>query len=174
MFSIQFSIINFSALTIGLMVFGGSAVIGQTTSTTTQKEEVVKHCITSPNTPIQCFNTENEALRAASGGRISLSPTQSSSTLSDRVLASSNIQAILYQHRNYRGSTLTVYASRCSGWNNMPSRWNDVVSSARTGSCGITLYENANKGGALLRIRYPGTPYVGNAMNDKASSWSLP
>ena len=135
-----------------------------------------EYCITGPGKPMECFNTEAGALYKASGGRIKLAPRETSRSLSDDVLFSPDIaiQAYLYEDADYGGSTLTVYADTCSGWNNMTTGWNDRVSSARTGSCGITLYEHYNLTGSYLKINYPGTAYVGTAMNDQASSWSLP
>lgn len=136
----------------------------------------IKHCITGPNRPVQCFKTEAEALDTASHGHIKLPPGQTASSLSDVQLfaASTTVQAILYVDDNYGGSSLTIYNDTCSGWNNLSAVWNDVVSSARTGNCGITLYESTNLLGTPLRINSPGTSNVGAAMNDRASSWSLP
>ena len=164
-----------------LVVYTGVAPAAASNNTspdmgTTKKAGVSRHCITGPGRPLQCFETEAEALRVASSGHIRLAPGQSSRSLSDDQLFStqSDLYAILYEHADYGGATLSIYSGSCSGGNNMPSTWNDVVSSARTGICGITLYEHYNFTGSSLRINYPGTSYVGNAMNDKASSWTLP
>lgn len=143
-------------------------------STLHQTSERPQHCITGPNQPLQCFDTEAQALLVASGRGIDLAAGETSRSLSDTQLFNTSIQAILYEHTNHTGSTLTVTSGGCYGWNNMPSNWNDRVSSARTGSCGISLYEHYNLAGLRLRIDSPGTYYVGDAMNDKASSWSLP
>jgi len=137
-----------------------------------------EHCITAPaHLAVQCFATQAAALRVASGGRIQLAATQTANDLTNaQLFGGTSIQAILYQDENYSGSSLTIYSSTCSGWNNMPAGWNDVVSSARTSTCGVTLYElyNCNSGGMHLAVSPPGTPNVGPAMNDQASSWSLP
>ena len=135
-----------------------------------------RHCITGTQRPLQCFDTEAEALRVGSGGRIQLAPGQTTASLSNSQLFSvqSTLYAILYEHANYGGATLSIYSDSCSGGNSMPAGWNDVVSSAKTGTCGITLYEHNNWSGISLHINYPGTTYVGDAMNDKASSWTLP
>lgn len=136
--------------------------------------ELLRYCIIGPGHPPQCFATQAEALRIASGGQIQLAPDETLGSLSAAELFSTDIQAILFEHTNYVGSTLTVYSDGCYGWNNMPDGWNDRVSSAWTGPCGITLYEHYNLTGRSLRINPPGTPYVGDAMNDQASSFSLP
>ncbi|MBF6613397.1 MAG: hypothetical protein IVW55_09755 [Chloroflexi bacterium] len=146
-----------------------------------------QHCITSgigSAQAIQCFNTEAEALRVASGGRIQLEPGQTARSLPyEEVFGSSanpdnpsSIQAILYEHANYGGATLTIYNSGCYIWNNMPGGWNDVTSSVWSGPCGVTLYDYPNNdlSGKWACIGPPGTSYVGDAMNDRASSWSIP
>lgn len=146
-----------------------------------------QHCITSATDAgqaVQCFDTEAEALRVASGGRIQLAPGQTARSLPyEEVFGGSNnpdnpntIQAILYEHPNYGGATLTIYNSGCSIWNNMPGGWNDVTSSVWSGPCGVTLYDYPNKdlSGKWVCIGPPGTPYVGDEMNDRASSWSIP
>jgi hypothetical protein len=137
-----------------------------------------KHCITGPDKPMQCFDTEAEALYVASAGRIVLAPGETSSSLSDKQMLGDgdavSIQATLYEDVNYGGSTLTIYADGCIGWNNISGGWNDRVSSVSTYGCDIILYENYNKVGPSLYINYPGTSWVGSSMNDKASSWKLP
>jgi hypothetical protein len=151
-----------------------------------------QHCVARRNRPLQCFGTEAEALYSATNGRIRLPAGGSARSLSDAELfgtrstfnafgaispnsTTSTIQAILYVDANYGGASLILSDDFCNGgWNNLSGSWNDVVSSAKTASCGVTLYENANLGGISLSISPPGTSYVGNTMNDKASSWSLP
>ncbi|HKP54107.1 MAG TPA: hypothetical protein VJ183_15830 [Chloroflexia bacterium] len=136
------------------------------------------HCITGPSKPMQCFDTEAEALYVASGGRIQLAPGETSRSLSDKQMLGDgdavSVQATLYEDVNYGGSTLTIYADGCIGWNNISGGWNDRVSSVSTYGCDIILYENYNKVGPSLYINYPGTSWVGSSMNDKASSWKLP
>ena len=149
-------------------------------ATLTQSAEVgssppsLDHCVTSPDRPFHCYFSQAEALFWASDGKLRLDPDQIAADLSPPELSNSGIQAILYEHTNHTGASLTVTSSGCYGWNNLPSHWNDRITSAQTTSCGITLYEHYNKTGPTLTISAPGTNYVGAAMNDKASSWSLP
>lgn len=145
-----------------------------------------QHCVDRPKQPLECFNTEAEALYAASDGRIQLPEGGSARSLSDEELfgtagsegaegTTSTIQAILYKDADYGSASLSIVSDACTGWNNLSVTWNDVVSSARvTSGCGLTLYQNTNLGGASLSISPPGTTYVGNTMNDTASSWALP
>lgn len=142
-------------------------------------EKALEHCNVGPDMPMQCFATEAEALYEGTGGRIKLEAGQSSKDLTDDELFGPNpngasVYSTLYENADYGGATLSIYASSCSGWNNISGAWNDRVSSARTNTCGITLYEHYNLTGPSLRINYPGTNWVGVSMNDKASSWSLP
>jgi hypothetical protein len=135
-----------------------------------------KHCISTADRPAECFDTEAQALYAASGGKIVLGEGQTSNSLSDEELFApeAGVAGVLYEHASYGGATLTLYGDGCALWNNMPGGWNDRTSSARTGSCGITLYADSNRTGTALKVNSPGTWYVGDAMNDKASSWSVP
>lgn len=135
-----------------------------------------KHCLVGPRRPLECYPTEAEALYAASAGRVKLPKGKTARDLSDAELfgATSTIQAILYKDANYGGASLSLVNDTCSGWNNLASSWNDVVSSARTASCGVTLYVDTNLSGSSLSISPPGSTYVGNSMNDQTSSWSLP
>ncbi len=135
-----------------------------------------RHCLIGPKRPLECYDTEAEALYVASGGYVRLPAGQTARDLSDAELfgVTSTIQAILYKDADYGGASLSIVNDTCSGWNNLASSWNDVVSSARTASCGVTIYVDTNLSGSSLSISPPGATYVGNTMNDQASSWSLP
>jgi hypothetical protein len=135
------------------------------------------HCVTWANGPTECYATEAEALYVASDGRIKLAPGQTSKSLTDEELFGINtdLRAILYEHTDYGGATLSLRGSQCGGWNNMAGTWNDVVSSARSYSCGsVTIYQHTNLTGPGLCILSPGISYVGDTMNDTTSSWSVP
>ncbi len=134
-----------------------------------------QHCVAGADIPMQCFETEAESLYFASGGRIKLKPGQTSKDLTNEELfdQATGVQAVLYEHAYYGGATLSLIGSTCSGWNNLAGTWNDAVSSAKA-NCGVTLYEHYNMTGAGLCILAPGIGYVGDWMNDRASSWTVP
>ncbi len=167
---------------VPIVVASASAQVSEQTSllaSDVQQAEPLsspRHCIISHGKSLQCFETEAEALRVASGGRINMAPGQTSASLTDDELfgVQTTVRSILYEHTNYGGATLTVYGDTCYGWNNMPVGWNDVASSLRTDSCGITLYEHNNMTGPSVCLGYPGSANLGSTMNDKASSWSVP
>jgi hypothetical protein len=87
-----------------------------------------------------------------------------------------------YSDANYQGATYTITGGTCTGttsdvdWQLSPlaSGWNDVISSFHSyANCWTKLWENTGYWGASYG--YVGdTTYVGNAMNDRASSiqWS--
>lgn len=134
------------------------------------------HCVSWASGPTDCYATEAEALYAASDGRIKLAPGQTSKDLTDEELfgTGTDVRAVLYEHSNYGGATLSLRGD-CGGWNNMFATWNDAVSSARSYSCGsVTIYQHYNLAGAGLCILPPGIGYVGDLMNDTTSSWSVP
>jgi hypothetical protein len=177
-------VLSLCAATIGGAAPTRAAGTNQTGSGKSPTTGVAEqHCVYRPAQPLECFNTEAEALYSASNGRIRLPEGGSGRSLSDEELfgtsgaegIESTIQAILYKDADYGGASLSIVSDTCSGWNNLASTWNDVTSSARVSSgCNLTLYEHTNLGGTSLSVSPPGTTYVGSAMNDKASSWSLP
>ncbi|WP_159047775.1 hypothetical protein [Streptomyces sp. WM6378] len=83
---------------------------------------------------------------------------------------------------NFQGATYTVTGGTCTATtsdvdfyiNSMPGGWNDVISSFRSyANCYTKLYEDNNRTGATYGF-VGDSSYVGNAMNDRASSieWS--
>jgi hypothetical protein len=166
--------IGIPTLALAVIALEGSAGMAQPlpTASSTNAIRPEQHCIIGPNQSSQCFNTEAEALRAASGGRINLTLGQTARSLSTAQLLSSSIQAILYENRDFKGSSLVIYSSSCSGWNNLSGFWNDRVSSLRASACKVTLFEDTNRRGAS-RTFTGNVNYVGNAINDEASSWQL-
>ncbi|MFF0477176.1 hypothetical protein [Streptomyces sp. NPDC004284] len=88
------------------------------------------------------------------------------------------VGGIQYWDSGYGGSTYTVTTSgTCDdsldtdySLSQVASAWNDGISSFRGYSnCGETLYEHGGFGGATYGI-YTSSSYVGDAMNDRASS----
>lgn len=130
----------------------------------------------------RCFQTFSEAIFAATGGAVSMSPNASPEDFNAQALpdarqpAASYVIGIEYQHSNYRGSSI-VYRSNhtCSGYQHsvayVGAGWNDRISSARAYSdCNHSVhYEHRDFGGAS---RDCGTAcsYIGDAMNDRTSS----
>ena len=118
--------------------------------------------------PVDCvLNLDTGALTCAPGAVASLTTTY---TL-----------ARLYTASGYGGSSLTLEASTpCDtnsdvdhSWASLPSAFNDTVSSF-TGynNCQVKLFEHVSYGGSSVG---PATSmsYVGDAMNDEASSVQL-
>lgn len=106
----------------------------------------------------------------------SAAPAASASPMAGTVIG------IEFQHSNMQGATYTITGNTCTAttsdvdnWlSSLASGWNDVISSFRSyASCWTKLYEHGNFGGATYG--YTGdSSYVGDAMNDRASSirWS--
>ncbi|MGP4005685.1 hypothetical protein [Streptomyces sp. 4N124] len=101
------------------------------------------------------------------------------STASGNVGVQYVVNAVFYEHRNYGGSTLTSAGDYGCDTNSdvdwqrssMPSAWNDEVSSWHGFSnCQARIYEFTNFAGASYGA-YTNSNYVGDAMNDEASSY---
>lgn len=97
----------------------------------------------------------------------------------------STVVGVEYQHSNFGGATLTSYVNPngfvCTGsfgdvdawFNSVPSGWNDIISSFRGYSvCWTRIFEHANRTGASFG-HAPDTSYVGDAMNDRTSSYDM-
>lgn len=130
----------------------------------------------------QCFQNFSEAIFAATGGAVSVSPNTKPEDFNvqelpdDQQPAASYVIGIEYQHSNYRGSSIIYRNNRtCSGYQHsvafVGAGWNDRISSARAYSgCNHSVhYEHRDFRGAS---RDCGTAcsYIGDAMNDKTSS----
>ncbi|BBC33031.1 uncharacterized protein SGFS_043250 [Streptomyces graminofaciens] len=89
------------------------------------------------------------------------------------------VHVVLYQHANYGGASFTLTGDYGCDTNAdvdwqlssfSPYGWNDTVSSFLSYSdCETRLWEHDNFGGASYGA-YVNSSYVGDAMNDKASS----
>jgi len=93
--------------------------------------------------PIGCFATFAEAIAAATGGEVQLPANVGPAEVTAEMLAPAQNNIVIgidYVNSNFQGNTLvweTAYTPGCSdgttfGAPNMPSGWNDVVSSARS------------------------------------------
>jgi hypothetical protein len=96
-------------------------------------------------------------------------------------MASSYLLATLYTNANYAGSSLALQASTpCDtnadvdhSWATLPAGFADEVSSFKgANNCQVKLFEHTNYGGTSLGP-LTSTTYVGDAINDKASSIQL-
>ena len=132
------------------------------------------HCVTGPTVGTICFRSQAQVIRYVSGGKVQLDEGASALSLGEATLASMGVSTIMYEHPNLQGASLSTWTDGCSGAGNMPSGWNDRVSSAWVANtCYLYLYEHYNLAGASLRIPYAGYAYVGDAWNDRASSWRV-
>jgi hypothetical protein len=130
----------------------------------------------------RCFQTFSEAIFAATGGAVSVTPNTKPEDFNGQALpddvqpAASYVIGIEYEHSNYRGSSL-IYRSNqtCIGYQHsaafVGAAWNDRISSARAYSgCNHSIhYEHRDFGGAS-RDCGSACSYIGDAMNDKTSS----
>lgn len=102
-------------------------------------------------------------------------------TASPSPMASTYVLATLYTNANYGGSSLALQASTpCDtnadvdhSWATLPAGFADEVSSFKgANNCQVKLFENINFTGNTVGPASSMT-YVGDAMNDKASSIHL-
>ncbi|EDY49133.1 hypothetical protein [Streptomyces clavuligerus] len=81
--------------------------------------------------------------------------------------------AIVYEHANFEGAALSLYASDCvfsRSWRNLPHEWNDRISSISIEhGCSMVAYEHWDISGALTRYRLL-APNLGTEWNDRISS----
>jgi hypothetical protein len=95
----------------------------------------------------------------------------------------STVVGVEYEHGNFGGATLTSFVNPngfvCTAsfsdvdatFNSVPSGWDNVISSFRTFSvCWTRIWEHPNRAGASFGFA-PDTSYVGDAMNDRTSSY---
>ncbi|GGZ25059.1 hypothetical protein GCM10010387_18170 [Streptomyces inusitatus] len=152
---------------------------------------------------VTCYDTFRESVAAATGGRITDAPAPEKAGKDKRFLAKLNapsreparagtagahsraasgvVRVVLYEHAHYEGSSLTVWGPRwCKNdgkWDGeiekLGGTWNDSVSSLiPANSCHVELFSDPYFQGAR-QLYTSSTPYVGHAMNDRASSLGL-
>ncbi|KJY41669.1 hypothetical protein VR41_11490 [Streptomyces sp. NRRL B-1568] len=83
----------------------------------------------------------------------------------------------VYRDKDFGGGSYTYSGSVGCGWRypefaTMADGWNDQVSSTSSGQCDVTLYQHADFLGFSQTYR-GNVPYVGDTMNDQASSVSF-
>ncbi|ANW22279.1 beta/gamma crystallin-related protein [Streptomyces clavuligerus] len=66
-----------------------------------------------------------------------------------------NLVAIVYEHMNFQGASLSLYSESCvfgEQHQNLPGQWNDQISSIRIlGGCDLRGYEHTDHGGNVAR-----------------------
>lgn len=89
--------------------------------------------------------------------------------------ASTNADFIIgthHEHSNLRGSSFSVLGSSCiGGWLNVPSSWDNRISSTVNGCHRISHWEDVGTSGASENTYSP-WGNIGRAMNDQTSSIS--
>ncbi|WP_327328767.1 hypothetical protein OG735_41640 (plasmid) [Streptomyces sp. NBC_01210] len=137
----------------------------------------------------QCYGTFREAVAVSTHGRIADAPLSAkhiNQKLADRLRVSSGTTGaqavqlgVVYTDSNYGGSAMIVTAdSGCQSGNgrdfqyNLDGSWNNSVSSLTTLSCWLELWDAPNTSGVHQEYQQS-TSYVGDAMNDRASSIAL-
>ncbi|WP_150261554.1 hypothetical protein [Streptomyces venezuelae] len=137
----------------------------------------------------QCYGTFREAITASTHGRITDAPLSAKhidQSLAERLKASMGPAAtqsvqlgVIYADSNYGGSALVLAgANGCQSGNgrdaqiNLDGIWNNSVSSLTTLSCWLELWDAPNTSGIHQEYQQS-TSYVGDAMNDRASSIAL-
>ncbi|MER6256917.1 hypothetical protein ABT224_36805 [Streptomyces sp. NPDC001584] len=139
---------------------------------------------------MQCYDTFREAVTASTNGQITDAPLSAKhidQKLADRLKGSSGTTGaqaavqlgVIYTDSNYGGSALVLTGgSACQSGNgrdaqiNLEGTWNNSVSSLTTLSCWLELWDAPNTSGVHQEYQQS-TSYVGDAMNDRASSVAL-
>jgi hypothetical protein len=130
-----------------------------------------------------CFGSFADLIGELSGGTVQVSKGTSVLTDAQRAQLAIGPTATyvigqLFENLNYGGDDKLITASGDCDTNSdvdyylgsMPSGWNDRVSSFKSyGLCATRIWENTNFGGASYGFVVNST-YVGDAMNDRASS----
>lgn len=141
---------------------------------------------TSSVSNFRCFANFSDALAAATGGSLRVSPNFRPDDLTQAMLESPATDTVLgvdYMDANFGGSTYTWYTAHTAGCSdgssyggNLPPSWNDQISSARgyAGCHDMVHYENANYGGSSRDCHQDWTSCATmGVMNDQTSSVNL-
>ncbi|MGK5543745.1 hypothetical protein ACSNOH_03245 [Streptomyces sp. URMC 127] len=160
-----------------------------------------QHCVVNTDDGDKaCFATYREAVAYGTKGRVTDAPNDARAAVKDqkfqerlsgprsehgiklaksaRSAAPENrALATVYRDKDFGGGSVTFTGSLGCGFRypefaTMGSDWNDAISSTASGQCDITLYQHDNFRGFSQTFR-GNVPYVGDAMNDQASSVSF-
>lgn len=153
----------------GLLLYGSAASAGAATHQAAASSQG-QNCVAqaepagSTATPTAtCYSSFSAAIRAATGGRVSLPATARPSSVTKKMIdgwnagpAVSFVLSVDYRDANFGGGSLTwTQSTDCGKFQaaSMPSGWNDAVSSVITSTdCANTLYQNNNFGGMTVDI----------------------
>ncbi|MCS0606376.1 hypothetical protein NX794_34985 [Streptomyces sp. LP11] len=136
-----------------------------------------------------CYSTFREAIASSTGGRITDAPLSGKhidQKLADRLKSSPAVKGaqavqlgVVYTDSNYGGSTLVLNGDHaCLSGNgrdaqtNLSGTFDNSVSSLTTLSCWLELWDAPDTAGVHQEYQQS-TSYVGDAMNDRASSIAL-
>ncbi|MEV0264363.1 hypothetical protein AB0I49_23925 [Streptomyces sp. NPDC050617] len=177
-----------------IAVVAGSVLLaaaGGTATAYAQQTPEPKNCVLNLDSGSKrCFTTFREAIAFSTNGQVADAPVSAKGAahdekLLDRLRTSSTGKGaltaqlgILYKDSNYRGSSLVLNAgSGCKSGNGRDYSgelvdWNDSVSSVSPVACWIELFADAHQSGDHEEY-HDSTAYVGNRMNDRASSYAL-
>jgi hypothetical protein len=116
---------------------------------------------------------------AAAAVTVPLLAQQPAAAVTNVDVGSGNLVAEEFEHSNYGGADLRLFlpfdctttgADTDFGFANMPSTWNNVVSSFKNyRNCDADHYDGTGFSGNHTGLA-DSTTYIGNAMNDKTSS----
>ncbi|MEU8775610.1 hypothetical protein [Streptomyces sp. NPDC048606] len=161
-----------------------------TGAATANAAPVQKNCVLNIDSgDMRCYGTFREAVAASTEGRVTDAPLSAQhidQKLADRLkgvpdtAGASAVQlGVVYTDANYGGSALVLTGgSGCQSGNgrdaqiNLDGTWNNSVSSLTTLSCWLELWDAPNTSGVHQEYQQS-TSYVGDAMNDRASSIAL-
>lgn len=170
-----------------LMVLAAGSATAQAQPKPEAKAET---CLVDVNTnTTRCFGTFREALAVSTEGRITDAPLSGKDAARDRKLVdrlrvssvasgkASTELAILYEHWNFGGKSIILNGNACQSGNGRDyvgefTDWADTFSSVIPVACWIELWADPHQTGTHQEYR-DSTPYVGDALNDRASSYAL-
>ncbi|MFF4225132.1 hypothetical protein ACX9I7_13085 [Streptomyces sp. L500] len=185
--------------TLATMAAVVSPAVAQDTKPT--RATTTQHCVIDTDTNSKsCFSSYRAAISAATKGRVTDAPDDSRAAAHDKKLqerlsgprgehgakfaqnarsaaaAETRVLGTIYSDKDFGGNSLNLVGSlgcrRYPEFANLYDGWNDSISSVSSGQCDITLFQHANFLGFSQTYR-GAVPYVGDAMNDQASSISF-
>ncbi|GAA2114177.1 hypothetical protein [Streptomyces synnematoformans] len=172
--------------TVAASVLGAGLSASGANAATAQVQRADDCVVNVDSGSSQCFGTFREAIAATTHGKITNAPLSAKGIdrkLADRLSAASDTagaQAVqlgaVFTDSNYGGSSVIFEASSgCRSGNGRDAQldlsgiWNNSISSLTTLSCWLELWDAPATAGFHQEYRQS-TSYVGDAMNDRASS----